>query len=175
MSLAEGIVPTRREEILSVARRLLVSEGLAALSMGRLARELGIKPPSLYKHFEGKDELLAELTAQALLEHTRALAGAGSTLLDQARAYRRFAVEHPELYRLLTERPLPRELLPEGLEAEAAEPLISVLGQDLGRAAWAFAHGMVELELDHRFPADADLDAAWEAGVAAIAKAAAAR
>ena len=33
---------------------------------------------------------------------------------------------------------------------------------------WAFAHGMVMLELDHRFPADADLDAAWEAGIAAF-------
>lgn len=162
----------RQQEILEMASRLLVSDGLAALSMGRLARALGIKPPSLYKHFDSKDELLAHLTAEALLEQTRALAGAGSELLDQARAYRRFAVEHPARYRLMTERPLARELLPDGLEAEAAEPLIAVLGQDLGRAAWAFAHGMVELELDDRFPPGADLDAAWQAGVAAFAHAA---
>ena len=36
------------------------------------------------------------------------------------------------------------------------------------RALWVFAHGMVMLELDHRFPPDADLDAAWRAGVAAF-------
>jgi hypothetical protein len=40
--------------------------------------------------------------------------------------------------------------------------------QARARALWAFAHGMVMLELDHRFPADADLDAAWQAGIAAF-------
>jgi hypothetical protein len=29
---------------------------------------------------------------------------------------------------------------------------------------------MVMLELDHRFPPDADLDAAWRAGIAAFAQ-----
>jgi hypothetical protein len=33
---------------------------------------------------------------------------------------------------------------------------------------WAFAHGMVMVEFDHRFPPDADLDAAWQAGIAAF-------
>ena len=36
---------------------------------------------------------------------------------------------------------------------------------DLARAAWAFAHGMTILELDHRFPPGADLDAAWARGL----------
>jgi hypothetical protein len=36
------------------------------------------------------------------------------------------------------------------------------------RAVWAFAHGMVGLELSGRFPPDADLDAAWPAGIAAF-------
>jgi hypothetical protein len=36
------------------------------------------------------------------------------------------------------------------------------------RALWAFAHGTVMLELDQRFPPGADLDAAWEAGIAAF-------
>ena len=35
-------------------------------------------------------------------------------------------------------------------------------------ALWAFAHGMVMLELDQRFPPDADLDAAWAAGITAF-------
>jgi hypothetical protein len=41
-------------------------------------------------------------------------------------------------------------------------------GQDRARAVWAFAHGMVGLELSGRFPPDADLDAAWRAGIAAF-------
>ena len=39
---------------------------------------------------------------------------------------------------------------------------------DRARAAWAFAHGMTILELDGRFPPDADLDGAWSAGIAAF-------
>jgi Tetracyclin repressor-like, C-terminal domain len=51
----------------------------------------------------------------------------------------------------------------------AAAPVLWVAGSRArARAIWAFAHGMVMLELDQRFPADADLDAAWEAGIAAF-------
>ncbi len=87
-----------------------------------------------------------------------------------ARAYRAYVLEHPNLYRLINDRPPPRHLLPEGLEDSAAEPLVAVTADgDQARAAWAFAHGMVTLELAGRFPANADLDAAWAAGVGAFA------
>ena len=86
-----------------------------------------------------------------------------------AAAYRRFALDHPHLYRLMTNGPLPREHLPPGLEERTAAPVLRVAGSRArARAVWAFAHGMVMLELDHRFPADADLNAAWRAGIAAF-------
>ena len=95
--------------------------------------------------------------------------GAGGTLPALAAAYRRFALAHPHLYRLMTNGPLPREHLPPGLEDRTAAPVLRAAGsQARARAVWAFAHGMVMLELDHRFPADADLDAAWRAGIAAF-------
>ncbi len=52
----------------------------------------------------------------------------------------------------------------------AAAPLVIALGgePDRARAAWALAHGMIMLELNGRFPPDADLDAAWRAGLAAF-------
>ncbi|MDF2741756.1 MAG: TetR family transcriptional regulator [Actinomycetia bacterium] len=94
---------------------------------------------------------------------------AGGTLPALAAAYRRFALAHPHLYRLMTNGPLPREHLPSGLEDRTAAPVLRAAGsQARARAVWAFAHGMVMLELDHRFPADADLDAAWQAGIAAF-------
>lgn len=87
-----------------------------------------------------------------------------------ARVYRAWALGHPHLYRLATEGPLPREQLPEGLEAWAAEPVVRAAGSESrARATWAFAHGMTILELDGRFPPGADLDAAWQAGIAALA------
>ncbi len=69
----------------------------------------------------------------------------------------------------MTDRPLPREALPEGVEARAAAPLLRAAGnQDLTRAIWAFAHGMVQLEIARRFPPGADLDTAWREGIAAF-------
>ena len=40
--------------------------------------------------------------------------------------------------------------------------------RDRARAAWAFAHGMVTLELADRFPPDADVSAAWRIGIESI-------
>lgn len=47
-----------RPEIVAVARRILAEDGLAALSMRRVAKELGVAPMTLYNHVEDKDDLL---------------------------------------------------------------------------------------------------------------------
>lgn len=164
----------RRDEIVAVAGRLLDEGGYTAVSMRNIATEMGIKAPSLYKHVADKQELELALIADALAEtaevHGAAVAGSADPLADLARAYRAWALAHPHRYRLMTERPLPRADLPEGLEARAAAPVVMACGgdPDRARAAWAFAHGMVMLELADRFPPDADLDAAWAAGVDAL-------
>jgi AcrR family transcriptional regulator len=165
---AEPLTP-RQRDVVNAARDLLTREGVEALTLGRVAHALGIKPPSLYKHFGSKRELEAVLIADGLERSARALADAGPTLADVASAYRRFALANPQLYRLMTERPLPRDLLPKGLEERAAAPVLIAAGDpDLARAAWAFAHGMVALELAGRFPPEADLDAAWDTALAAF-------
>ena len=102
------------------------------------------------------------MSLNSATEHDGSLAGF-------AAAYRRYALAHPHLYRLVTSGPLPRERLRPGVEDRAAAPILAVTGDpDSARACWAFAHGMVILELDGRFPPGADLDAAWTAGIAAI-------
>ena len=47
-----------RDEIVAIARRLLVDEGFEALSMRRLGEACGVRGPALYWHFKDKDELL---------------------------------------------------------------------------------------------------------------------
>jgi AcrR family transcriptional regulator len=159
--------------MLAEARRLLDEDGRDAITMRRLAERLGIQAPSLYKHVSGKDELEDALIAQGLEELGAAVvqaAVAGGSLRSMARAYRAFARERPNLYRLLTERPLPREHHPGPHEAEAIRLLAEATGErDRARAAWAFVHGMTQLELAGRFPEEADVDAAWDAGLAAFA------
>ncbi len=164
----------RGREIVAAARGLLEEGGPEALSMRRLAERVGIRAPSIYKHLADKQELEVALVADGLREFAErceeAVAGAGEPLAALARAYRAFALAHPHLYRLMNDRPLPRDRLPAGLEARAAAPLIAAAGgdPDRARATWAFAHGMAMLELTDRFPAGADLDAAWTEGVNAL-------
>ncbi|WP_420033381.1 TetR/AcrR family transcriptional regulator [Streptomyces sp. cg28] len=164
----------RATEIAAEARALLEESGPDALTMRALADRLGIKAPSLYKHFPDKYAVEAELVAQMLAESAEACEEAERTVPGSLpalmTAYRSWALAHPHLYRLATERPLPRHALPEGLEDRAAAPLMRACADDhdLARAAWAFAHGMVILELHGRFPDGADLDEAWATGARAL-------
>lgn len=164
----------RRQEIVAAARRLLERRGCETLTMRGLAAALGIRAPSLYKHFRDKADLEAALIAAGLEELGATLAAArdaAEPLAALAAAYRGFARRHPKLYRLMTERPLPREDLPAGLEDRAAAPLLALVGDpDAARAVWAFAHGMVHLELAGRFPPAADLDRAWGVGLQGLAQ-----
>ncbi|MFD9908294.1 TetR/AcrR family transcriptional regulator [Streptomyces sp. NPDC059063] len=164
----------RAREIAAAARALLEEAGPEALTMRSLADRLGIKAPSLYKHFPDKFAVEVELVAQQLAESAAACEAAEArepgSLAALTDAYRAYALDHPHLYRLATERPLPRHALPPGLEDRAAAPLLRVCGGDveLARAIWAFAHGMVILEIHGRFPEGVDLAAAWKTGVDAF-------
>jgi len=193
------VASARAREVVAEARRLLEEEGAESLTMRRLADRLGIRAPSLYKHLPDKTALEAAIIATGMEEAAAAfeaaVAGAearvgsgraaevdeagveaepevgdgAGALQALAAAYRGFALDHPHLYRLMHNGPLPRQHLPPGLEERTAAPLLRVAGSRArARAVWAFAHGMVMLELDHRFPPDADLDAAWQAGIAAF-------
>ncbi|MFC5381812.1 TetR/AcrR family transcriptional regulator [Aquipuribacter nitratireducens] len=159
----------RRAQATRIARRILDEEGWDAITMRRLADEMGIRAPSLYKHVRDKDELRSALIAQGLAELGGSMAEAGPDLARLAAAYRAWAVASPHLYQLATYGPLDRSRLPAGLEDEAAAPLYEALGTEhRARAAWAAAHGLAVLEITGRFPEDADLDAAWQAMVEAF-------
>jgi AcrR family transcriptional regulator len=171
----------RRAEIVAGARAIIEQDGPPALTMRAIADRLGIRAPSLYKHFQDKEAIEVELVAVGLGEWAEALAlavdGSLEPLADLGRAYRAWALGHPHLYRLMNDKPLPREHLPAGLEARAARPVIDATGSDpdLARAAWGLAHGLTSLELAGRFPPDADISAAWDAATAAFQQALVAR
>ena len=164
----------RAREVVAAARLILERSGPDALSMRAIAADLGIRAPSLYKHVADKEALEVALISDALAEiadvFEAAAAEGDDPLAAIASAYRSWALAHPHLYRLMMDRPLPRERLAPGLEDRAAAALVAATGgdPDAARAAFAFAHGMVVLELNCRFPPDADLDAAWKRGVDAF-------
>jgi AcrR family transcriptional regulator len=165
----------RVAEIVTAARRILEDEGPRALTMRRLAEELHMQAPSLYKHFSGKADVESVLIEDALFaigDATHAvLHGTGSEtplrrLLD---VYHSYGLSHPNLYRLATSGHLDRERLPDGLEEWAGNPWFVVTGDPwLAQALWSFAHGMLILELDRRYPPGSDLSKTWRAGATAF-------
>ncbi|MFJ3974692.1 TetR/AcrR family transcriptional regulator [Streptomyces sp. NPDC090021] len=53
--------PTRREQILSEAARLFAARGFHGVGVDEIGAAVGISGPGLYRHFAGKDAMLAEL------------------------------------------------------------------------------------------------------------------
>ena len=56
----------RKEEIVLVTLELAAKKGLANVSMSMIADKIGIKKPSLYKHFASKEEIV-----EAMYEYLR--------------------------------------------------------------------------------------------------------
>ncbi len=172
------LVPARTQragEIVVTARRILEDEGPGALTMRRIADELGIQAPSLYKHFSSKSSVEMALIEEALFEFGeishRALHDSASVppIVRLLAAYRHYCLSHSNLYRLCTSGYLDRDRLPVGLEEWAGNPWFVVTGDSaVAQALWSFAHGMLILEMDGRYPPGSDLDHTWEAGAEAF-------
>ncbi|MFN9196398.1 MAG: TetR/AcrR family transcriptional regulator [Pseudomonadota bacterium] len=169
-----------RAAALERAAQLAADGGTGALSLRQLARDLGVSPAALYRHFADKDALLDGLAQRALaaLESAArdALARAGGDQADAAESlaalgsgYLAFASSHPDAFRIVFElRPKagrdPVEAAPYLLLLEAVTALAPP-GADAARvrraalAAWAFVHGLATLGAQQ----------AWVAGEVAAA------
>jgi AcrR family transcriptional regulator len=172
--------PTPRErtpragQIIDTARTLLEAVGSDGLTMRRLADELGIRAPSLYKHVDGRPGLELALVETGLDEtglalHAAVAGSSGNPVSDLLGAYRAMGRANPELYRLITASSFPRAGLLPGLEEWAGEPFFLAVGEPyLAQALWSFAHGTLILELDRRFLDGSDLGRTWRAGTEAF-------
>jgi AcrR family transcriptional regulator len=165
----------RMAELVRAALGLLETEGTDALTMRHLAELVGMRAPSIYKHFDSKAALEVALVEDALfdmgdaLHHSVADPGPDGPVASLLAAYRSEAASHPNRYRLTTSSAFPRADLLADLEDWAGEPFFIVAGQAyLSQALWAFAHGTMILELDGRFVGGSDLDLTWQAGALAF-------
>jgi AcrR family transcriptional regulator len=160
-------------------RRALIKKGLErlkkgpadALSLREIARGVGVSATAVYRHFPDKAALLGalceegdHLLAEAFRE-AMAKAKPGHDAFDaMGRAYVRFALKNPALFRLM--------MSPSGArrgEGEAGGMLVDTL-QELGGPrltkaqrdvqrlkAWSVVHGLAMLMLDGLVPADESL------------------
>jgi AcrR family transcriptional regulator len=173
------------EEIVRLGREILAGEGLEGLTMQRVARAAGVQAPSLYKHVRDRGDLIRLIgtdVVRELGERVQAAAATGDASRDVraiADAFRAFAHEHPEEYRLIFAR-LPEDwrIDPE-LNAEASRELIKAVGELAGedhrleaaRTVVAWAHGFVSMELAGAFRLGGDVDAAYRYGVERLTRA----
>ncbi len=103
-------------EIVEATKRLLADSASAdAVSIRAVADSVGVTPPSIYLHFADKDALLAAVVVDVFTELDEAMLAAAEgvdspmgRLCAYGRAYVRFAVEHPEHYRIAAMDPCPR-------------------------------------------------------------------
>ena len=92
------------KSVLDDATLFVDTEGFEELTLGKLARRLNVKPPSLYNHVNGLEGLRRDLTLRGLQilgqDFQKAAVGKSgkAALLSIARAYRRFAHTHPGLF-----------------------------------------------------------------------------
>jgi AcrR family transcriptional regulator len=97
-----------RNQILDAAETLLVELGSdEAVSVRAIAEAVGVTPPSIYRHFEDKDELLYEVCERRFADFNKAMESADApgdpvaAMRAMGVAYLRFALGHPEHYRVL--------------------------------------------------------------------------
>lgn len=95
---------SRREEILDEAAKLFAQRGFHGVSITELGAACGISGPALYKHFAGKEAILAEMlvqiSQQLLAEGRRRVrrsSGADESLRALIDWHVSFALEHREL------------------------------------------------------------------------------
>ena len=102
-----------RARIMDAARRLFAAEGYAAVSMRRIADAIEYSPTAIYLHFRDKDALIRQICSDDFRRLAAATTSFGSVadpverLRQLGRFYVRFAVEHPNHYKLMfmTEQP----------------------------------------------------------------------
>lgn len=135
---AAGRALLTREQIAQVALQFLDREGLEALSMRRLASELGVGAMTLYSYYRSRDELL-EAIVDAAVADIRPLRrdGTWQEQLTELMRYARQGIDrHPALTKLRAAQPV---LRPEALRfAEAALAILRGAGLSKRDAAMSF-------------------------------------
>ncbi|MEO8397389.1 MAG: TetR/AcrR family transcriptional regulator, partial [Chloroflexota bacterium] len=104
------------EEIKQIAHEQMAKEGIASLSLRAIARSLGVTAPALYRYFPNRDTLITTLITDAYKTQADALEFAdkaqlpthyGARVMAFALTYRRWVLDHPTEFQLLSGASIP--------------------------------------------------------------------
>ena len=187
-----------RRTVLDAASALLVTEGPQALTMRRIAGQIGCSTTVLYTMFGGKEGLAEALYREGFARLRRrlrdAVTGAGddpaARLAATGRAYRENALAERAYYGVMFGQAIPGfapsveareearrslDLLGDAVAAMREETaMVAPVGEseiDPTSLLWATAHGVVSLELAGHFPDEATAAAHYRTALTAISRA----
>jgi AcrR family transcriptional regulator len=170
--------------VVDVAARIADAEGIEAVTLARVAGDLGVRAPSLYNHVDGRADLLRAIAVVGVRELTAALreAAVGRSSADAvvaaARAYRAYARAHPGRYAATVAAPTRGDEAHRAAATEAVDVLLAIMrgwdleGDDAIHAVRAFrsaVHGFVAIEAADGFGMAVDVDASFDRLVATLA------
>lgn len=166
--------------IVEAAIGCLEKEGEVALGVNRVARELGIQPPSLYNHLAGNEALRQAVVIEGirrLLSALRHQAKRSTNRTPQARIrqaahnFRQFVHKHPVLYTVMAtvkldpnapdSGPVVQDVL--SFYTECLEPL-GLSDEEMIHASRLFAsalQGFMQIELSGQFVRSHSLDESY--------------
>jgi AcrR family transcriptional regulator len=156
-----------RAEIVLAAKQLMAkARSVDDVSIRAVAEAVGVTPPSIYLHFADKNDLLNAVVIDVFGELDKAMLAAGThetaplgRLRAYGRAYVRFAVTHPEHYRIAVMEPCiePQGAVDETLASSAFAHMHSTVDDCIAEGTfegdavqitfdlWAAAHGAASL------------------------------
>jgi AcrR family transcriptional regulator len=162
------------------ATAVVEEHGLEALTLSRVAADLGVQTPSLYKHVGGLDDLVERIATAATADLAATLGDAsrgrsGRDALEHvAAAYREFARAHPGTYPL-TQRHREAAAWQEAAGRAIDAIVVALHGYGLTvedvdriRVVRAALHGFVDLERSGGFGLPSPVDRSFTLLVEAL-------
>lgn len=166
-----------RERLIEAGARLLETDGPESLRARKVAAEIGASTMAVYTHFGGMNGLLEAIVAEAFERFGAALASAPTTddpmadFFVMGYAYRQFALDSPQRYRLMFGLAAPQLFHVPTAEMPVAtatfDQLVAAVQRivatgrirdddhvDLAGRIWSMIHGVVLLELVGTFEHD---------------------
>ena len=158
-----------REALVGGCLKLIEAKGPTGFTLSEAAREAGVTPAAVYRHFEGREDLIAEAARQGyeifadLMEHAYSSGQPSALAAFEAtgRAYLAFAQKHPGHYIAMFESGISINRTPElnavatralGVLEKAAVDLSQHIPEEkrpppqmFSAHIWALSHGVVEL------------------------------
>ncbi len=170
--MARPANPQLANDILRVTAEIVEEKGVENLALLEVARRLGYTRPTIYLYYKNKDELLQATIDRAFESFAEAQDAAEegclpvTALRRRVAAYLDWGIEHPEMYRLMFERPAEtpvdadraaarrrwldrdRALLAQIFEVlpDEKRPVLDLVDSGL----WGMAHGLVSLIISGR-------------------------